>query len=112
MKARNAFGIRLASTHDMIHVLTGFDTSWPGEMGVYAVQVAQRWSRMSWLLGLATWLVYPVLTGFRIPTLRRAWRRGLALGRRAPFLLGERLEDRFDEPLDAVRASYGLDLAA
>ena len=108
MRRRNALGIRIAQTHDLLHVLAGFDTSWPGEMGVYAVQVAQRWSWLSPILGLTTWLVYPFLSGFRIGELRAAWRRGLDIGARAPFLLGERLEDRFAEPLSDVRASYGI----
>jgi ubiquinone biosynthesis protein COQ4 len=108
LRAANAFGIRLASTHDLVHVLSGFDTSWPGEMGVYAVQFAQRWSRLSWWLGAATWLVYPLLTGFRIGALRAAWARGVAIGEAAPFLLGERLEDRFEESLAEVRRSYGI----
>lgn len=110
MRRRNAYGIRLARTHDLIHVLTGFDTSWPGEMGVYAFQYGQGWSAWSPVLGLCTWLVYPFLTGFRLPTLWAAWKRGVQLGRSAPFLLGERLEDRFAEPLEQVRASYGLPL--
>ncbi|MEM6929233.1 MAG: Coq4 family protein [Myxococcota bacterium] len=109
MRRRNAFGIRVAQTHDLIHVLTGFDTSWPGEMGVYAVQYAQRWSAWSPWLALATWLIYPFLTGFQLSRLVRAWRRGVAQGRQAPFLLGERLEHHFDEPLDRLRQRYGLD---
>ncbi|MBX2802702.1 MAG: hypothetical protein KTR31_33790 [Myxococcales bacterium] len=108
MRRRNAFGIRIAQTHDLIHVLTGFDTSWPGEMGVYAVQYAQRWSLWSPILALATWLIYPVLTGFAFGKLLRAWRRGVAQGRRAPFLLAQRLEDHFEEPLQEVRQRYGL----
>lgn len=113
VRRRNTFGIRVAQTHDLIHVLTGFDTSWPGEMGVYAVQYAQRWSAWSPWLALATWLVYPFLTGFQLGRLHRAWRRGVAQGRRAPFLLGERLEDKLDRPLADVRAEYGLaDLTA
>ncbi|MEN0063863.1 MAG: Coq4 family protein [Myxococcota bacterium] len=108
MRRRNQFGIRLAQTHDLIHVLTGFDTSWPGEMGVYAVQYAQRWSAWSPWLALATWLVYPILTGFQLGKLWRAWQRGVAQGRRAPLLLAERLEDHFEAPLDEVRERYGL----
>jgi ubiquinone biosynthesis protein COQ4 len=108
LRAANRFAIRVAGTHDLVHVLAGFDTSWPGEMGVYAVQFAQRWSWLSWWLGMATWVVYPFLTGFQIGALRAAWRRGVAIGQAAPFLPGQRLEDRFGEPLVEVRRSYGL----
>lgn len=108
IRRRNLYGIRVSQTHDLIHVLTGFDTSWPGEMGVYAVQVAQRWSRWSPLLGLSTWLVYPFLTLGRIGALRAAWQRGKALGEQAPFLLAEPLEEMFELPLSEARARLGL----
>jgi len=108
MRRRNAFGIRLAQTHDLVHVLADFGTDWPGEMGVYAVQYAQRWSVWSPVLALATMVFYPFFTFFALGDLRRAWRRGVALGQRAPFLLGERLEDQFDQPLVEVRRRYNL----
>lgn len=108
MRKRNVYGIRVSQTHDLIHVLTGFDTSWPGEMGVYAVQVAQRWSSWSPLLGLSTWLFYPFLSFGRIGALRAAWRKGKQLGEQAPFLLAEPLEEMFELPLTEARERLGL----
>ncbi len=100
---RNAFGIRLATTHDMIHVLLGFDTSWPGELGVLAFSAAQGLSWAQRASMAFAWPLYLVRTGFRFSALRAAARRGAALGRRAPFLLGLRLEERFGDDLDALR---------
>lgn len=102
---RNAFGIRLATTHDMIHVLLGFDTSWPGELGVLAFSAAQGWSWAQRASMAFAWPLYLVRTGFRLSALRAAARRGAALGRRAPFLLRLRLEERFGDDLDAWAAS-------
>ena len=44
MVARNAFVVRYGIIHDMVHVLTGFDASWPGEVGVWAFVGAQNYS--------------------------------------------------------------------
>ena len=41
--ARNAFSIRYALIHDMVHVLTGFDASWVGEVGVLAFVGGQNY---------------------------------------------------------------------
>lgn len=108
VRARNRFGIRVAQTHDLIHVLAGFGTDWPGELGVYAIQYAQRWGSSSTLTAITAWLLYPWLTGFALGRLRGAWRRGLAIGRAAPLLPAQPLEDWLDQPLDAVRARLGI----
>jgi ubiquinone biosynthesis protein Coq4 len=106
--ARNAYGIRYATTHDMFHVLLGYGPDWVGEMGVLAFTVGQGYNQLLWAQAVAAWGYYPFLTGFDVGALRRAWRRGYELGRRSPFLLGVRLEDRLAEPLDDVRRSLGL----
>lgn len=108
MRRRNAFGIRYATTHDMFHVLLGFDTSWAGELGVLGFAVGQRYSAWQRLAAVLAWLIYPLRSGLAIPSLWRAWRRGLRAGRRAPFLLGVRLEDRFGDDLEALRGELGL----
>jgi len=108
VRERNRFGIRVAQTHDLIHVLCGFDTRWPGEMGVYAVQYAQHWGSSSTLTAWATWLIYPWLSGLKIGALREAWRRGVAMGEAAPLLPAQPLERWLAEPLDDVRQRLHL----
>lgn len=108
MRLRNAFGIRLASTHDMVHVLLGFDTSWAGELGVLAFSAAQRWSWVQPFSLLVAWPYYLIRTGFGVRALRDAARRGARLGRQAPFLLAVRLEERFHDHLDGLRRELGL----
>src|SRR5690606_31365296 len=41
---RHAFVARYSLVHDIFHVLTGFDTSWSGELGVWAFVAAQRYA--------------------------------------------------------------------
>lgn len=107
--ARNTYGIRYATTHDMFHVLLGYGPDWVGELGVLAFTVGQGYHRLLWLQAALAWLIYPVRSGFALGALAAAWRRGYGLGRKAPFLLGVRLEDRLDDDLGALRAELGLE---
>lgn len=106
--ARNAYGLRYATTHDMFHVLLGFAPDTVGEMGVLAFTCGQGFHRVLWLQALFAWLIYPFQSGFKLRALRDAWRRGYAIGQRAPLLLGLRLEDRFEADLGALRAELHL----
>ena len=106
--ARNAYGLRYATTHDMFHVLLGYGPDTVGELGVLAFTCGQGYHRLLWLQALFAWLIYPFQSGFKLGALRRAWRRGYALGQRAPLLLGIRLEDRFEADLSALREEFGL----
>ncbi|MEZ4317183.1 MAG: Coq4 family protein [Myxococcota bacterium] len=108
IRSRNAYGIRYATTHDMFHVLLGFGPDWVGEMGVLAFTCGQGYNRVLWAQAAFAWLLYPLWSGFAVGALREAWDRGYRAGLEAPFMLGERLEDQFGEPLEAVRARYGL----
>jgi ubiquinone biosynthesis protein COQ4 len=107
-RARNAYGIRYATTHDMFHVLLGFDTSWPGELGVLAFAVGQGYTANLWLQAAFAWLLYPLWSRGAVRACWQAWRRGLAAGRQAPFLLGVRLEERFGEDLETLRRELSL----
>lgn len=108
MRARQTYGIRYAITHDMFHVLLGFDPSYVGEMGVLAFAHGQGYGRVVTVQVWFAWVFWTVLSGFRLSALREAYRRGRAMGEAAPFLLGMRLEERFAEPLDALRAEFRL----
>ncbi len=108
IRERNAYGIRYAATHDLFHVLLGYGSDWVGEMGVLAFTCGQDYNRTIWVQAAFAWLLYPVWSGGRLGALRAAWRSGYDRGRRAPFLLAERLEDQLDQPLSEVRARYGL----
>ena len=105
---RNVFALRYAVTHDIFHVLLGFDTSYAGEMGVLAFAVAQNYSRSQRLgLWLAS-LLYPILAPRQTRQIFANRRLGLALGQQAQCLLGTRFEDMWDWPMDAVRQQLGL----
>ena len=107
----NPYVLRYATTHDLHHVLAGFDTGLAGEAGAYAFTVAQGSSPGGrGMLGLVR-LVYPLFS----PTqARRIWhniRVGLALGAAARLVIAEPLEAWFDQPLERVRERLGIDPA-
>lgn len=105
---RNLHWARYSLIHDMCHVLLGAGADLVGEMKVYGFSVAQRYA-----LSLAMFLplvvvVMPLLAPHRIGAMIRSFRAGYALGRRAPCMMTERLEDCFEQDLDEVRRAKGL----
>jgi ubiquinone biosynthesis protein Coq4 len=104
----NPYALRYTATHDLHHVLTGFDTGLAGEAGVAAFNVGQ-----GSLAGGRALLWGPRLFWSLIsPTqARRIWhdiRVGLELGRRAKLVIAEPIESWFEEPLAVVRARLGI----
>jgi len=104
----NPFLLRYATTHDLHHVLTGFDAGLAGEAGVYAFTVAQG----SAPGGRATLHVARVVWSILSPIqARRIWhniRIGTELGRAAALLIAQPIESYFEEPLGEVRRKLGL----
>ncbi len=100
---RNVFAVRYAVTHDIFHLLLGFDTTWAGEIGVLAFAAAQGYSR-SLRVGLfLARVLYPVFAPRQFLTIRENARRGWARGKQAAFLLGVRFEERWETPLEALK---------
>ena len=101
-------GVRYVLLHDAFHVLLGFDTSWPGELGVWSFVSAQRYSEdFDRAVRLAR-RFYPLLAPKKKDELRAADARGQRLGQTAPRLLMAPMETLFDAPLDTVRRDLGL----
>ena len=99
----NPYVLRYTMTHDLHHVLAGFDTGLAGEIGVHAFAVGQGSGAggrpILWLARFLHPLVSPSQT-------RKIWhniRVGLDLGQRARLLLAHPLESYFEEPLPRVR---------
>lgn len=95
--------LRARQTHDIAHVVTGFSTSVPDELGLQAFAVAQIASPMSaGIIGgglihaafFKPWMLYDCLA---------AVHRGVEMGRRASPLLAYRFEEKWEHPLADVR---------
>jgi ubiquinone biosynthesis protein COQ4 len=105
---RNVFALRYAVTHDIFHVLLGFDTSYAGEIGVLAFAAEQEYSKSLRLSLQLARVLYPMLAPQQRQAIAANLEQGRELGRKAKFLLGYRFEDHWAQPIDAVKAELGL----
>ena len=98
----------LYETHDLWHVVTGFDTDVAGELGLQAFYLAQFPGKLSALI-LSIGMINTTLFAFdeRTPRLD-AIARGWQLGRTAHSFLGVRWADLWNLPLAEVRARVGV----
>lgn len=111
MLRRNTFAARYAVTHDIFHVLLGFDMRLPGEMGVLAFATAQGYARVQRVALALALLLYPLMAPFEARRTFRCFREGWRLGKQAKFLLGVRFEEWWERPLVEVRRDLGLPAA-
>ena len=104
----NPFALRYTVTHDLHHVLTGFDTGLAGEAGDFAFSVGQgvcarhRQAALVGALRVRAALADPGEADLaQHPGRARARKAGEAPDR-------EPLESRFEEPIGQVRADLGI----
>ncbi|MFH7241915.1 MAG: Coq4 family protein [Spirulina sp.] len=97
---------RMAISHDLYHVVTGFDASPVGEFGVAAYTVVQYRDLLN---GFVLSFVPLSLSNpqWTLPLLR-ALGRGFAMGLRGKPVIAYPLEYRWDVPLSMVREELGL----
>ena len=99
---------RIATTHDIHHVISGFGTAPEGERGVLAITAVQIGFPAYVLLNGAA-----VLGSFRFQTerlegLSQAIAHGQTIARQASCLVLARWEEGWERPLSAWRAELGL----
>jgi ubiquinone biosynthesis protein COQ4 len=105
---RDYFVERARRTHDVWHVMTGFDTSIPGEIGLQAFALAQTRSPLSALVvagGILHALVFN--KALYTETIDRIF-AGYQLGKRAEFLLGVKFEDMWNADLENLKKELRL----
>jgi ubiquinone biosynthesis protein COQ4 len=100
--------LRGYQTHDLHHVLTGYDATPFGELALQAFQLAQQdypYSAMTLatILGHAT-LVDPLLIKPAMDAMTDGW----AYGRRTKSIQFVAFEKMLDRPLADIRSEYGL----
>lgn len=100
----NPYSLRYAATHDLHHVLTGFDTGLAGEAGVVAFNVGQGSAPIGSLMLSVSRVVYAILSPGQARTIWHNVGVGLRMGREAELVIAEPIESYFAEPLDQVRA--------
>jgi ubiquinone biosynthesis protein COQ4 len=95
---------RMRDIHDLIHVVTGYQTDLAGEASVLAFTVAQTKNPGIALIVLLAYLRPRGEHGFIRPLLRQAFGRG----RRAAWLPAADWEALLERPLDEVRRELGV----
>lgn len=110
MKARladNPLALRYTTTHDLVHVLTGFPTTPAGEIGVFAFMIGQGFGSSRALLWTSA-AVYGLLMPLHVAGIVHNVRVGLRMARETPPMLEARLEDLMAVPLAEARERLGL----
>lgn len=99
---------RILQTHDLWHLVAGYDTTILHEIGISAFQLAQFGHLYSaaFLATVATITAQaePVAAQIYFSTVAAAW----AHGRATPPLMTIEWEHLWDRPIDAIRADYGI----
>ena len=98
---------RMRQTHDIVHILTNFNTSQEGEMGLQAFYLAQRCSPLSPLQIMQT------IGNFWAKKIGQdyisAIAEGLKMGVQAePYVAFSRIEEKFIHDIDEIRSDYNI----
>ncbi len=97
------YPLRYAATHDLHHVIAGFDAGLAGELGVLAFNVGQGSAPISRAMLGVTRALYTLASPSQAGELRRNLRAGLLMGRAADLVMAAPLEAWFADPLATVR---------
>ncbi|MEL6164797.1 MAG: Coq4 family protein [Cyanobacteria bacterium J06628_3] len=105
---KNPFALRYIVTHDIFHILLGFDVSYAGEVGVFAFTVGQNYSKMLNLIYPLVLLISCIIAPTQIKKTFANNRRGKILGKQAECLLVYRFEENWARPIEDIRKELGL----
>lgn len=106
------FRAHLYETHDIWHVITGFGTDWPGELGLQGFYMAQIPGPLPALLlamgAIRVAFIEPRESDRVFDEMTTGWR----MARAARPLFGVHWDELWDVPLDEVRRKLGVVAAA
>lgn len=100
---KHPFICRQFVVHDFLHVVLHFDTTYAGEMGVFAFLVGQNntsWQKYFFALAL---IVYPLLSPLEVRQIFLNAKMGYQMGRRAVSVIEFPFESNFQLTTDQVR---------
>jgi ubiquinone biosynthesis protein Coq4 len=99
--------MRMRRTHDIWHVVTGFDTDVPGELGVQAFMLSQLHTPFAILL-LTIGLVRSLWTPESLEPVMNAAARGWSMGQVSRPLFAQKWELSWERPLVELRRELGI----
>ncbi len=97
-------------THDFIHVVSGFDSSLAGEIGVLALSVSQGFAPGGTLQEWSARMLYPIVSPRNTKSIRKARLKGRQLGRQAKDLFRFDYYSALSQDLDTIRRDLNLNL--
>lgn len=100
--------LRLSQTHDIWHIVTGFDSSAIGEIGLQTFHLSQFPYPLATML-IANGLMYStLLAAEELPPLLNAIAQGWQMGKTARALFAQKWEDAWDKPLAQWQAELNI----
>lgn len=111
------FRVRMYQVHDFVHVLTGYQADYVGEIGIVGFTMAQldrhfghpgRILAFSTMLTTGMFLHGAVFAAETLPTFLTTFAEGWQRGQAAKSLFEVRWEELLSQPLDALRSSYDI----
>jgi ubiquinone biosynthesis protein Coq4 len=101
----------LYQTHDIWHVITGWDNDLPGEVGLGSFYSGQFRSPAFFSFMLALVLLNVVFRRAELVPVMSAISEGYRAGERAEPLFGVHWDELWEVPLDEIRSRFGIELA-
>jgi ubiquinone biosynthesis protein COQ4 len=100
--------LRLSQTHDIWHILTGFNTSNIGEIGLQAFHLPQFPYPLAAMLIANSLIASTLFDPTQLPSLLAAIGQGWRMGETAQALFAQKWEEAWDKPLIQWQAELNL----
>jgi ubiquinone biosynthesis protein COQ4 len=100
--------LRLSQTHDIWHILTGFNTSKIGEIGLQAFRLPQFPYPLATMLIANSLIASTLFDPTQLPSLLAAIGQGWRMGETAQALFAQKWEEAWDKPLTQWQAELNL----
>ena len=99
--------LRRSQTHDIQHVVTGFDTDLAGELGLQAFQLAQMKSPLAIVL-LTSGMIHSLADSQTLNAHMQQIHWGWEMGLKAKPLLAQKWEEQWEKPLLQWQRELGI----
>lgn len=100
--------IRISQTHDLWHIVTGFDTSFIDEIGLQAFYLSQFAYPVGTMLVGNSLMSMTLREPAQLPQLIEAIAQGLQMGKSAKSLFAQKWEEGWEKPLKQWQTELNL----
>ena len=100
--------LRLSQTHDIWHIITGFDTSEMGEIGLQVFHLPQFPYPLATMLVANSLMASTLLVPEELPGLIEVIIQGLSMGKAAKPLFAQKWEEGWQRPLAQWQAELNI----